>query len=344
MKTKAIFLLILCFSFSFANEICKLSNTPYGQLIRQKESNSNYNIYNFFKNGKLSSSSTNFNNMTIAEVVKNQKEGTMFAVGAYQIVNYSKAPVLDDAIRILGLNTLDMFNKEMQDMIFDEYLTKGKRRAIYNYFYGNGSIELGALATAQEWASMPVKKGEKINGGLIAKSSCYVSYFASNGIDGSNICYDTLINAMEVSKKQLESNECNPTEDIDKDEEAKEKEKEEGNYEGETGGYTEINVGSGGGGKCGGCRDWGLGARLGNDAMAKFETLDKETIDEIAQIIDKIYEAHQVLEVSSKEILIENQKLLELQAEIEQRKIFNAQAINFLQNTINSIESEKAFK
>lgn len=346
MKFKLFFYASLLFTLANANEICKLSNTPYGQLIRQHESGNNYNIYNFYKvnsSGKeyLSKSSANFSDMTIAQVVQNQKENKMFAVGAYQIVNYNKAPVLDEAISYLGISPLDNFTKELQDKIFDDYLTKSKRSAIYDYFYGNGSLENGALDTAREWASMPVKKGTRIAGNLISKSNCYVSYYASNGIDGSHICYETLINAMKVSKEQLLSNACNPTKDINKDEEAVKKDKEEGNYQGETGGFTEINSGAGGGGACGGCRDWGIGARLGNQTLNKFEALDKETISEIQKIIDKIYKAHRELEVSSKNILIQNQKLLELQAEIEQKRIFNAEIINMLQNVINTKGAEK---
>lgn len=342
MINKIILLLVLGLSIAYGDEICKLSNTPYGLLIRAKESGGNYNIYNFYKknsNGKeyLSSQTGNLVNMTIAQILEHQKNKTMFAVGAYQIVNYTNAPVLDNAIQALGINLLDLFSKDMQDRIFDEYLTKGKRSAIYNYFYGNGSLETAAYATAKEWASMPVKKGTRINGGRIAKSNCYVSYYASNGIDGSNICYETLINAMEVSKKQLQSNECNPTEDIDKDEEAKTKEESGNNTIGD---YTDI-IGKNPGSRCGGCRDWGLGQKLGIQSIDKFFELDLQTEEAINKIIQKINKAHADLEIQSKDILIQNQKLLEVEANLEAEILFNQKIINYLKSITNTKEAEK---
>lgn len=47
MKTKIFLLLTTLLIVNLgANEICKLSQTPFGKLIRQMESRGNYNAYN----------------------------------------------------------------------------------------------------------------------------------------------------------------------------------------------------------------------------------------------------------------------------------------------------------
>lgn len=92
---------------------------------------------------------------------------------------------------------------------------------------------------------------------------------------------------------------------------------------------------------CGGCVDFGIGAELGSKTFIKFEELDRQTISEIRYVIDKIHQAHKELEVSSKEILMQHQKILELQAEVEQKKVFNMEVINLLQHIIDSKKANK---
>ncbi|MBR8466505.1 hypothetical protein KDE13_09180 [Campylobacter sp. faydin G-140] len=89
-----------------------------------------------------------------------------------------------------------------------------------------------------------------------------------------------------------------------------------------------------------GCVDNGIGVSLGEQSIANFTALDAETATVIGEIIAKIHQAHQILEVQSKEILIQNQKLLQLQAEVKQEILFNEKIINKLQSNINTQESE----
>lgn len=329
---------IFIFNTVSAGDICKLSDTPFGQLIKNHESwGGKYGAYN--KNGGKSNGVDNsLTEKTVGEVMQAQAKGEYYAVGAYQIIpDTLKASVIN-----LGIDKNAKFDKTMQDFIFNEYLTKGKRKLIKNYFYGNGSIDSGALATAMEWASMPIKAGTVNNKKVVATSNCGWSYY-SNGIDKSRMCYETLINAMEVSKKQLESNECNPSEDINKDEVGHKNDKDNPFDKGDT----DYNDKDGGGrinNSCGGCIDYGVAQRLGKTSNRKFDILDLETLREIEKIAIKINKAHQILEVESKNILIQNQKLLELQAEVKGNIAYNQRVILELQSIIDSIGSEESFR
>lgn len=348
--------LLLFSSVCFAEEICKVSRTPFGKLIRQKESGGHYGAWNEYKtnsSGKrylvshISGDGKNLTNMTLAAIVEEQKQGIMNAVGAYQIINTTDAPVLNEAIRYLSLNPLETYSKELQDHIFDDYLTKYKRSALHSYFYGNGDIDKAALQAAQEWASMPVKKGTKRRRGDIATSNCNMSYYGENGIDSSTICYETLIEAMKVSREQLQSGTCNPEKEINKDKEAKEAEKQGGGNSqtkpDNPGGYKDINVGVNPGGACGGCIDWGLGAQLGNKSLAQFQKLDTETFSKVEEIVSKINTAHQNLELQSKDILETGQKILQLQDAVEKEIHYNQNMINSLQDIINSKDATRGF-
>lgn len=347
--------LLLFSSVCFAEETCKVSHTPFGKLIRQKESGGHYGAWNEYKtnsSGKrylvshISGDGKNLTTMTLAAIVEEQKQGIMNAVGAYQIINTTDAPVLNEAVRYLSLNPLETYSKELQDRIFDDYLTKYKRSALHSYFYGNGDIDKAALQAAQEWASMPVKKGTKRRRGDIATSNCNMSYYGENGIDSSTICYETLIEAMKVSREQLQSGTCNPEKEINKDKEAKEAEKQGGNNQTKPdnpGGYKDINVGVNPGGACGGCIDWGLGAQLGNKSLAQFQKLDTETFSKVEEIVSKINTAHQNLELQSKDILETGQKILQLQGTIEREIQYNQNMINSLQDIINSKDATRGF-
>lgn len=94
---------------------------------------------------------------------------------------------------------------------------------------------------------------------------------------------------------------------------------------------------------CGGCRDQGLGQQLGMISVQKFQALDRQTAEKINEIVAKIHKAHQELEVENKNILIQNQKLVALQAVLEKQIVFNQDVINKLQGILNAKESEKGY-
>lgn len=201
------FIFVFLFLASFANANCFLSDTAFGKFLRQKEAGGSYRAWN--------EPNTNFphikdgydvENMTIAEVINHQTppNRVIHAAGAYQIINTSKAPTLSSAVKSLGLDTNAKFSKEIQDKIFNEYLTTSKkgRSAIHDYFYGNGDLDKAVQSIAYEWSSMPVP------------NSC-------NGAYGKALaCYDELVKHMKTAKKQLQSGDCaKPSQEDESEEE-----------------------------------------------------------------------------------------------------------------------------
>lgn len=217
-KNKIFCFLFFLYLFSFAQEPnapkkpaeCKLSNTPFGKLIRRLETGGDYSAYNEPKTHKAHYR-TDLDTKTLEEVRQMQRDGVAFATGAYQII----PETLRNTIALLGLDTSMIYNKELQDYLFDEFLTKGKRTRLQSYLYGNGSIDSAALDAAQEWASLPVNAGVTVSKGYIAKSSCGISYYEGVGSNSSKICYNELVSALEISKKQMQDNNCNPEEELE---------------------------------------------------------------------------------------------------------------------------------
>ena len=66
---------------------------------------------------------------------------------------------LKDAKAKLHLNENDLYNEEMQDRIFEEYLINKKRPEVMRYLKGIGDVDVAAYELAKEFASIGVKKG-----------------------------------------------------------------------------------------------------------------------------------------------------------------------------------------
>lgn len=58
----------------------------------------------------------------------------------------------------LNLNKNDLYNGEMQDRIFEEYLIHKKRPKVMSYLKGIGNADVAAHELAKEFASIEVKK------------------------------------------------------------------------------------------------------------------------------------------------------------------------------------------
>ena len=186
------FIFVFLFLASFANANCFLSDTAFGKFLRQKEAGGSYRAWNepntnypHIKDGY------NVENITIAEVINHQTppNRVIHVAGAYQIINTSKAPTLSSAVKSFGLDINAKFSKEIQDKIFNEYLTTFKkgRSAIHDYFYGNGDLDKAVQSIAYEWSSMPVP------------NSC-------NGAYGKALaCYDELVKHMKTAKNNFKA-------------------------------------------------------------------------------------------------------------------------------------------
>ena len=329
---------LLCF-FVFINivtadEICKLSQTPFGELIRAKESRGNYNIYNKPKTYAIVISE-NISNLSIAEVIDRQLvDKNIHAAGVYQMARVTDKSgtihsVIDGCATALGVLTTEKFGVKFQDRCFDEYLTTSKkwRGAIHDYFYGNGSIEAAALATAQEWTSMPTKNG--------------TSYYG-NGIDKAGTTYENLIATMKLTKEQIQSNQCNPQEQPDNNATNSDNNSTDGNfgdYDDDIGGN--VNVGGNIGSSCGGCVSIPAILQSTKTSLLNFKTQEQQTARAVNEIIKVIHYAHQDLEKQNENLAKQTQKLMEEENLVQQELLYNKIRINKLQNLINTKKAEE---
>lgn len=103
--------------------------------------------------------------MTIGQVMAAQNAHVFNAAGRYQIIR----DTLLDAYRALHLNGSELFDRNLQDRIFNEYLIGIKRRKIADYLSGRSNDLQGAVyAASQEWASVGVPRGLTTQSGAIA--------------------------------------------------------------------------------------------------------------------------------------------------------------------------------
>ncbi|MEB2535907.1 mannosyl-glycoprotein endo-beta-N-acetylglucosamidase [Burkholderia sp. BCCIQ04A] len=127
----------------------RLADTAFGRLIARGEGD--YNSVNRGARGGYRSGTENLEGMTLAQVMAAQRAGQFNAAGRYQIIGSTLA----EAARGLKLNGSEMFDRKLQDRIFDEYLVRNKRRAIADYVEGRSDDLRGALrAASREWASV----------------------------------------------------------------------------------------------------------------------------------------------------------------------------------------------
>lgn len=132
-----------------AGAMSRLADTAFGRLIARGEGD--YNSVNRGARGGYRSGTENLEGMTLAQVMAAQRAGQFNAAGRYQIIGSTLA----EAARGLKLNGSEMFDRKLQDRIFDEYLVRNKRRAIADYVEGRSDDLRGALrAASREWASV----------------------------------------------------------------------------------------------------------------------------------------------------------------------------------------------
>nr|WP_244100286.1 mannosyl-glycoprotein endo-beta-N-acetylglucosamidase [Burkholderia ambifaria] len=132
-----------------AGAMSRLADTAFGRLIARGEGD--YNSVNRGARGGYRAGTENLEGMTLAQVMAAQRAGQFNAAGRYQIIGSTLA----EAARGLKLNGSEMFDRKLQDRIFDEYLVRNKRRAIADYVEGRSDDLRGALrAASREWASV----------------------------------------------------------------------------------------------------------------------------------------------------------------------------------------------
>ncbi|KVP19372.1 mannosyl-glycoprotein endo-beta-N-acetylglucosamidase [Burkholderia ubonensis] len=127
----------------------RLADTAFGKLIARGEGD--YNSVNRGARGGYRAGTENLEGMTLAQVMAAQRAGQFNAAGRYQIIGSTLA----EAARSLKLNGDEMFDRKLQDRIFEQYLVRNKRRAIADYVEGrSGDLRAALRAASREWASV----------------------------------------------------------------------------------------------------------------------------------------------------------------------------------------------
>ena len=199
------------------------AHSKFADFLGHVESKNDYTAYNVHVTYKPHYN-TNLTSMTIKEVRESQDDPSqngLFATGRFQII----PDTLKAAIRELELDSNALFDEDMQDKIFEEYLIKIKRPAIIDYLEGNGDVENAIYAWAKEFASAGVRKGKEITpsktefemlpngdfkldnkGHKIRKrrfaQSEGISYYSGDGINVAHIKPDDMVRVLMESKNE----------------------------------------------------------------------------------------------------------------------------------------------
>ncbi|KWH34210.1 mannosyl-glycoprotein endo-beta-N-acetylglucosamidase [Burkholderia cepacia] len=132
-----------------AGRLGQLVDTAFGKLIARGEGD--YNSVNRGARGGYRAGTENLEGMTLAQVMAAQRAGQFNAAGRYQIIGSTLA----EAARGLKLKGNEMFDRRLQDRIFEQYLVRNKRRAIADYVEGrSGDLRAALRAASREWASV----------------------------------------------------------------------------------------------------------------------------------------------------------------------------------------------
>jgi hypothetical protein len=136
-------------SGGLAGAMSRLADTAFGQLIARGEGD--YNSVNRGARGGYRAGTENLEGMTLAQVMAAQRAGQFNAAGRYQIIGSTLA----EAARSLKLNGDEMFDRKLQDRIFEQYLVRNKRPAIAAFIERRSDDMRAALrAMSREWASV----------------------------------------------------------------------------------------------------------------------------------------------------------------------------------------------
>jgi muramidase (phage lysozyme) len=139
-------------------------------LITKGESRSAnpYQVVNMpnANNGRGGAGTRPLETMTVGQVLASQAAGDFNAAGRYQIINST----LKGAVSALHLRGNELFDRNLQDKIFNEYLAGPKTRPhLYAYLSGQSNdVVAAALDASQEWASVAAPEGSRLRSGATA--------------------------------------------------------------------------------------------------------------------------------------------------------------------------------
>lgn len=157
------------------------SYKPLLNLIAHAESSDNYNAHY----GNPTNSSIKFTDMSVAEVIKWQKDyvaqgNPSSAVGRYQIINTT----LDSLVSELHIEPTQRFDPPTQDKMAIALL---ERRGAEQYVNKELSREEFAANLAKEWAALPKVVGENPE----------QSYYSGDGLNKSRVEPEKVLEAIK---------------------------------------------------------------------------------------------------------------------------------------------------
>lgn len=159
-----------------------LADSAFGKLIAKGEGD--YNSVNRGKAGGYRSGTEDLEKMTVAEVMRAQRDQKFNAAGRYQIIKGTLA----DAVKSLGLSGQEKFDRATQDKVFEHYLVNNKRKAIADYISGKSdNLTAAVAAVAREWAS-------------VADPATGKSFYASTGNNKASISADQMALALQNTR------------------------------------------------------------------------------------------------------------------------------------------------
>lgn len=161
---------------------------PVLEIIAKGESGGNYDAYF----GNPANTSIRFTAMTVGQVLQWQIDHVASgnysnAVGKYQIIH----PTLLELVTILGIDKDELFDRELQDRLAIALI---ERRGSIEFANDIMSKEEFAANLSKEWAALP-----KITG-----TNPETSYYASDGVNKSNIAVHEILGSLDEMKKLSE--------------------------------------------------------------------------------------------------------------------------------------------
>lgn len=109
--------------FLMKKDLKRWANTSFGILVGKVETRNDYSAYNQTFPKLRSFYNTQLDSMTIDEIMEKQKSREIFAAGRFQLI----PTTLKEAVAYLKIDTSNVYSKDIQDMIFDEYLITKKK-------------------------------------------------------------------------------------------------------------------------------------------------------------------------------------------------------------------------
>lgn len=160
-------------------------NVNYTELlstIAEGESKGNYNAYF----GNAGNASIRFTNMTVAEVMRWQRDFVASgkpsnAVGKYQFMGTTLAGLVDE----MNIDPHTKFDEALQDRLAIRLI---ERRGAREYLRGAVSREQFAHNLSMEWAALPRVIGDDPN----------ASYYAGDGMNKSHISISAVLGAIDT--------------------------------------------------------------------------------------------------------------------------------------------------